>query len=105
MINEGLILVKEKLSSRNIQDYPPTFLILQSIINTNTAPQESIAKWFEELSGPLIEIGGGLTQGIMEEINNLVQLEDVQKQEEKLVGVYHGYLFICLWIVLILKKD
>ena len=91
MINEGLILVKEKLSSKNLSEYPPTFLILQSIINTSTVPQESVSKWFEELSDSMIEIGGGLTQGIMEEANGLVAETDIQKQEQKLLGIYTGY--------------
>jgi len=91
MINEGLILVKEKLKSKNLSEYPPTFLVLQSIINTSTVPQESIANWFQELSDSMIEIGGGLTQGIMEEAKGVVEETDIQKQEQKLIGVYTGY--------------
>jgi len=80
-LNEGLMLVKEKLSSKNLVDYPPTFLILQSLINTTQVPQESVSQWFEELSAPMIEIGGGLTQGLLEEIQAIVQIEDVQNKK------------------------
>jgi len=91
MINQGLILVKEKLASKSLSEYPPTFLVLQSIINTTTVPQESVANWFQELSDSLIEIGGGLTQGIMEEAKGAVEEPDVEKQQQKVVGVYTGY--------------
>jgi len=99
MLNEGLMLVKEKLSSKNLGDYPPTFLILQSLINTTQVPQESVSQWFEELSAPMIEIGGGLTQGLLEEIQAIVQIEDVQKQEEKLAGILTGLKVLKLWLV------
>jgi hypothetical protein len=99
MINEGLILVKQKLASKNLSDYPPTFLVLQSIINTSTVPQESVSNWFQELSESMIEIGGGLTQGIMEEAKGAVEETDQQKQEQKVLGVYTGLKVLKLWLV------
>lgn len=87
MTNKGFNLVKQKLTSTNIHDYPPAFLVLQAIINTVQAPQESVANWFEEVKEPLINIGGGLARGIMLEVQSLGSAP----LQEKVTGIFVGY--------------
>ena len=92
MVNEGLVIIKERFKTQDVNQYPPAFLLLQAIISVPRIPQESIANWLVELTEPLITIGGGLAHGIISEISQLSTTNNAQNtlNEGKITSIFVG---------------
>ena len=79
LIQEAIELVKTKLSESVVGAYPPSFLIVQSILNTTVLTNEQVATTFQALEETLMNIGGFLTQNI---ILDAKELGNCQQQEK-----------------------
>jgi len=82
IIDEGLLVVQEKLKGNEVNLYPPAFFLLQAIINIPMNYQAKIASWFEGLSDTLVEVGGRLAHEIIEE------LKSTEESQEKQLRIY-----------------
>ena len=78
--NQGLLIVKEKLSSENMNDCASTLLILQAIINTQQTPS-AIVEWFVELKEQIMVSGNNIINGIVTEIEDLLRGNGNQKEK------------------------
>jgi len=82
LIQEAIELVKTKLSESVVGAYPPSFLIVQSILNTAVLTNEQVATTFQALDETLMNIGGFLTQNIIQDAKDLGNVQNQDKFNE-----------------------
>lgn len=98
LIQEAIEIVKGKLSDQQVGSYPPSFLIVQSILNTAVLTNEQVATTFQALDEPLMNIGTSLTQSIIQDAKELGGTQQQDKFNELFIKYSMSITPISLFI-------
>jgi hypothetical protein len=85
--NSALVLIRDKLATKDVKVFSPSLNIYQAIITASHNKPREVANYYQGVSTAILEAGATLVQGITSEIQNITP----ENKEQVLSNINYGY--------------